>query len=200
MKTGDLIEVDYTADFKSSIIREFIGMTSTNKFLCWTLNKEYAVVLDYGREISKFKELKECETLGARFECKSSRSEWGDIGEPGPLWLDGAEYRIKDDITPEQFKKHYKEIIAWWNGAEIEFRDMKGDRKWEYNPRQDALTWRLDHQYRVKKPKTKTVYEWVYKPGNYWQVYHRLITEEEAKEFFTCRYQKTGRNWEVLDD
>jgi hypothetical protein len=76
---------------------------------------------------------------------------------------------------------------------------LYGDRGWEYNPRQKDLTWKLDHQYRVKEP--KIVYEWLYKPEDTWLLSTKILTEKEAfNSFKHWKYMKTGRSWEVPDD
>ena len=135
--------------------------------------------------------MKECEALGARFELLDIINNWKDMPSK-PLWLKNAKYRIKGGITPEQFKKHHKEIVAWWDGAEIEY--LSSDGEWWAT---DTLCWDIDTEYRVKEPKTKTVYEWMFKHESHWKPYYKFITEEEAKDYFTCEYKKTGRSWEV---
>ena len=53
----------------------------------------------------------------------------------------------------------------------------------------------------IKKTKTKTVYEWIYKSGNSWLLSPNLLTEEEIKyKLKNYEYIKTGRSWEVPDD
>jgi len=196
MLAGEIIEVSKYKRFSISEKREFIAMTSNNKFLCWNDDKTCAIAWEYGRETDQLKELKECEVLGARFECKSSRSEWGDIGEPGPLWLDGTEYRIKDGITPEQFKKHPKEIIAWWDGAEIEYLSSIDDT-WK-SPLDNEPTWGVNNTYRIKE--IKTVYEWIYQKYDKgsWCIDQVLRTEKEATNHFGfVKHKKTGRSFEI---
>jgi hypothetical protein len=108
--------------------------------------------------------------------------------------------------------KHSELIKAWADGAEIQMyyeekHDQFGKDDWIdiSNP-----TWDEDKKYRLKpkkKPKTKIVYEWMYKIGRFeeWYISSRLLTEGEAKEHFTSlkyesNYKKTcgiHRKWEI---
>jgi hypothetical protein len=192
MLPGDMIEVNDCKNGKGYVKREFIAMASTGKFLCWSTDKEFAVAWEYAREIDPFKELKECETLGARFECRRKNGIWSEIIYNTPNWHKHLEYRIKGDIAIEQFKTHHKEITAWWDGTEVEYYSNYKN-KWivKGNP-----FWSVDTKYRIKK--TKTIYEWIYKDVNIWQISGLLLTEVEAKEHFKgCEYKKTDRSWSM---
>ena len=193
MKAGDIIEVSQDEIYRFPFEREFIGMTSNYEFLCWDSKKTYAYVWNYGRKIDQFKELKECEALGAKFEYVAyfNNLKWEEL-DGAPKWNENAKYRIKGGITPEQFKKHNKEIIAWWNGAEIEF----------YNGINEAWvipnlypTWEINTKYRVKDD--KTVYEWMYYKAGAWHTHNKLMTKEQAKAHFISTYKETGRSWEI---
>ncbi len=111
----------------------------------------------YVKPINKHKELKECFALGARFEFHyyfQKDNKWGkckDFAETWikPRWDSGAEYRILGGISPEVFKKHHNEIIAYWDGAEIEIYN-NDINSWEivFLP-----AWDIENNYRVKSPK-----------------------------------------------
>lgn len=90
------------------------------------------------------------------------------------------------------------------NGGEVEYKNFRSD-VWA-----DMLSTHLFNfeifDYRIKeKPKTKTVYEIMFKHimGS-WYVGDKLLTESELlkckdNDIFT-NYQKTGRSWEVPND
>jgi hypothetical protein len=194
IKQGDMIEVSDSIDFEDFEIREFIDMTNEGKYLCWSENKINALSWRYGKEIDLFKELKECAKFGAIIELYDEDIEnWIEIK---PSWIRDIKYRIKGGIAPEQFKKHPKEIMAWWNGAEIEYFNPD-DNNW-CNTNGKPL-WNVHVKYRIKEP--KIVYEWLYKPGDTWLLSAKILTEEEAfNNFKSWKYMKTGRSWEVPDD
>ena len=93
--------------------------------------------------------------------------------------------------------QHYRD------GGEVEQLGRIADCTWK--PFNSYFNF-SEYFYRIKeKPKTKTVYEIMFKNtiGN-WYVGDKLLTEAELidckdDEVFT-KYQKTGRQWEVPND
>jgi hypothetical protein len=108
----------------------------------------------------------------------------------------GAWSRWMEDMWTEVKPHHtHQDLIQAFNsGAEIEYFEDSINR-WlpEMSP-----TWSENVKYRVK-PKTKTVYEWMYLAhGNTWILDHGLETESDAsKRWKGTPHQKTGRSFEV---
>ena len=109
MKTGDMIEVSSWIEFTKCYEREFIGIYSeADRYICWNEDKTKIDIWSFGREIDPFRELKECEALGARFEFLYE-AEWVDTSKPS--WLEYIKYRIKGGITVEQFKANHEKSV-----------------------------------------------------------------------------------------
>jgi len=56
--------------------------------------------------------------------------------------------RNTNGISEKSLLKHKKAIEGWMKGATIEFRD-RNSKNWHITSRQDDISWRLDHEYRV---------------------------------------------------
>ena len=192
-KQGTLIEVSNYTNFKDSRTREFIAMSSENKYLCWTENKIDASTWKYARRADKLIELKECHATGAKIEYKNIYDSW--VPTDKPTWDESLEYRIKDGITPEKFKKFRKEIIAHWEGERIELFNAFIE---EWQSVED-IDWNLTYRYRVKS--TKTVHEFLYKAdlSKEFVLSTKPRTLKYIEENFTD-YILTGRSWEVPDE
>ena len=153
-KQGDMAEV---RDFESEsfVKREFISMSSNGRYLCWSEDKNFASVWKYARPVDKFRELKECYELGAKFEYYDEHTKnWYRTNQPN--WDENTMYRIRNGITSQAFKKHRKEIVAWWNGVKIEYYN-NGIHAWLHV---QTPSWSLITDYRIKEPEFK-VGEWV---------------------------------------
>jgi hypothetical protein len=152
-KNGDMIEVrNHNANQWNQ--EELIAITKDNKYLCWNDYRTDVFEWNFGRPIDKFRKLKECYKLGAILQVKIANGKWSLLnGEPS--WDNSIEYRIKDGIEPKQFLKHYKEIIAFWNGESIEYyNEFLGD----WVPKTDP-SWYINDKYRVKE-KPIYYYQW----------------------------------------
>jgi hypothetical protein len=196
MKPGDIIEVS-KYECGKYCKREFIAMTSDNRFLCWNENKNSASAWEYGRDIDKLKELKECEALGAQFEYfNSARQEW--VAKDKPVWSKFTKYRIKSNISPEEFKKHSKEIIAWWGGAKIQYYNNP-KTKWSAA---NLPLWSINVKYRIKPKKAKTIHEFLYRAdiSKEFVLSSYPRTLKYIKENFKNNgYILTGRSWKLPD-
>ena len=179
-KQGEMITVWDTENKKYK--REFIAITEDNKYVCYLTSKNDAYIWNYAEPIDEFKKLKKCYELGARFEYRYlGKIEWHNCISNGkfvqPKWYTNSEYRIKNGIEPEKFLKHHKEIIAWWNGAEIEYYDSC-IKEWKdvRNP-----FWTMLNQYRVKEePKTVAKYRYILN-GKWCETRSFYETAEEAE-------------------
>jgi len=121
-------------------------------------------------------------------------SNWSKINIPS--WDNDSIY-IVDDHQAE-----IRKALIDNSDIEIEYFDTMLDR-WcpstLINPFR-FLDFKM--QYRIKpKPKTETVYEWMYKSKaeSSWNISGILMTEDKAKNFFDPIkvYKKTGREFEV---
>jgi hypothetical protein len=193
-KPGEIIEVSNTGK-NGWQEREFIGMTIYDKYLCWAHDRTTANPWGYARPVDKFRELKECCKLGAKFEyklydnnnwknCKNFKGDWCQ-----PSWNKDRKYRIKNDISTEQFLKHHKEIVAFWNGKAIE--SLSNDNWYEVG----IPVWDINTKYRVKKEPT-CFYQWG-KLSEYGDCINipawDINNESKAKEEPTYYYQ-----WEAV--
>ena len=69
-----------------------------------------------------FLDLKQCYSEGARIEYSifsGNKKRWLEVTQVSDLWCN-LEYRIKDDISVEQWNQSSTTIKAYWNGSEIE--------------------------------------------------------------------------------
>jgi hypothetical protein len=182
--------------------REFISMTSEDKYLCWDKEKKTAYAWNDARPIDEFEKLKKCYQLGAKFEYQLSDGNWeqckkfnGNWCEPN--WLTDRVYRIIDDIEPKQFLKHHREIVAYWDGKEIEYYNTTLEG-WTLS---DDPLWGLNIKYRIKK-EPLYFYQWekLSNCGRHINV-SAYVADEYAKEY---KYEETGwrkvesskRTWE----
>jgi len=185
-KQGEMIIVWNNTGIE--VEREFIAMTPDNKYISYTKNKHDVSLWEHAAPINKFKELKKCYELGAKFEYRfPSKTGWSNCLFKNeyvePKWFEDVEYRIKGGIEPENFLRHYKEIIAWWDGAKIERYDNY-IKKWKdiNNPE-----WFTYAQYRVKKEETpKTVAKYRYLVNEYlWaetKYFHTTAWDAQVQE------------------
>lgn len=106
---------------------------------------------------------------------------WCVISEPE--WFEDFDYRLHP---------HNDLIKAHKNGAKIESYIVG---EWIEEP---TIDWHADTQYRIK-PKTKTIYEWIWQNNQgSWVMADIISTEEEAAKYYSpYKYMKTGRSWEV---
>lgn len=113
-----------------------------------------------------------------------------------PGWL-GKKIR-RSHGTPENFILFDRQTGRWF------YHNKDGKVDFAYV---EQLFYTDDwEEYQEPKPK-KTVYEWMYKDSSYnanWKVHDILLAEKEAESyFFACfhetKYQKTGRQFEVIE-
>jgi len=170
-------------------------MTAENKYLCWREGKKTAYAWENARPVDKFKDLKKCYKLGARIEhqlldgnwgkCKTTSGKWCE-----PAWVPNRIYRIKDGITPEQFLKHHKEILAYWDGKKIEYCN-KSEEEWKNT---DYPSWHLENRYRIKE-KSIYYYQWEKLTGNG----NTIETLGYATDEYAEDYNYTGKGWRKIE-
>jgi hypothetical protein len=146
---GDIITVHEHED-AMKFNREFITMSPAGDYLCWNPTHTQADTWHYAEPIDEFKLLKECINLNAIIEVLGTDGEWFQtLNSMLCFDLPRDNYRIKDNISPEQFLKHHKDIVAFWDGSEIELLHADGRFTTKKNP-----TWRIDATYRIKPEPT----------------------------------------------
>ncbi len=81
--------------------------------------------------------------------------------------------------------KHAELIIAWANGAHIQYRAVPGEGEWCDEPRH--LIWEEYAEYRIKPEEKKPVVRWMWawEEHKLWCMSDTFMTEEEAKELET---------------
>jgi hypothetical protein len=91
--------------------------------------------------------------------------------------------------------KWHKEIKAWADGAEIQHRNIKGDRDWVAvnNP-----TWDSYMEYRIKPQPKEPQYLYVYKSQGY--EYNFSTAFHESCTFGTIKSQYIGKIKLEADD
>lgn len=190
--------------FRNSEAEIYYSENDTHPFrfrrLCWS--NGHSVVLeaswmDYNKDIWEEvtprhvrQDLIDSYVVGQAWQAyNKSNGEWYNLRKSNtwlqPGWDANTEYRLHP---------HNEVIQAHRNGAKIQ--TLYGGVDWhdDENP-----LWSVNSKYRVK-PATKTLYEWMYKAkySKKWSIEPRLMTEEEASDFYTdFEYKKTGRSFEV---
>jgi hypothetical protein len=106
----------------------------------------------------KFANLKKAYTEGAIIECRPIGCKEWEVNND-PLWVNDVEYRIKDDITIEQWNIHKDVIKAYWKGKLIEFR-VDESLDWS-DSFPGTQSWCTDYKYRIKPS------QWEMKPAGW---------------------------------
>ena len=76
-KQGEMIIVWNNTGIE--VEREFVAMTPDNKYISYTKNKHDVSLWEHAEPINKFKELKKCYELGAKFEYRlPSKTGWSN--------------------------------------------------------------------------------------------------------------------------
>lgn len=135
--------------------------------------------------VSRHTELKKTYVEGDVWQFRSSELEDWELLTEEPKWFEEFDYRIHP--LNEFIKAHKAGEVVMWKDAIVK-EDFNWDEEW------------LEPSDFMVKPKTKIVYEWMWKSesSNDWLVSMHLSTEEGAVEHFgDTTYQKTGRSWEV---
>ena len=166
-ENGKVYEFEYIEGIELLAIREDIGLAKRiigyNITICglispktWNINGECCSWVDEKIGLTpydKFKDLKRAYSEGAIIEYWSDLyDEWREPKKT-PLWANDNKYRIKGNLTIEQWDYHDHEVIkAWWEGKPIEFRQKGKKEDWYTTYRQvDIIAWRLDYEYRIKE-------------------------------------------------
>ena len=120
-----------------------------------------------------------------QFICRLG-GEWQSlVGEPN--WSSTNYYDHRIHPLNEFIKAHNAGETVMWQDAVV------GESFGWDHPK-----WKPEDFTIVQKPKTKTVYEWMWRENCNWYVNAKLVTEQEAYEQYEgLDYKKTGRSWEV---